>query len=485
MLPKARRRFKRTTLLTWALVWLLLGVAIARTGGQISVSWLMVGVVVLLITIRRKPFALLVSIAFMAFVLGWLRGQAFLSELRPYQDLYGQKIVLQVRAETDATYDDRGQLSFDGGQVTIIEPSQESVPGKIKIGGFGELSISRGDIVQVEGKIFPTLGARQGRISFAELKTVGVDTSFIETTRKRFVAGMQSALPEPLASFSVGLLVGQRNTLPERVTEALAVVGLTHIIAVSGYNLTIIMRAARRALGGRSKYQTAVISLALMSSFLLVTGFSASIVRAAIVSSLSLVAWYYGRRIKPLLILLLAAGLTATWNPLYLWSDLGWYLSFFAFFGVLMLAPLIVRRLYRQRSPKFIQMIIIESLCAQVMTAPLILWIFHQTSVIAPLSNLLIVPLVPFAMLLGLVAGVAGMFVPFIAGWFAWPARILLTYMIDVTYLFARVPNALVERTLTLIQMLLLYGTLLFVTLTLHIKTRSNRATITEKELVY
>ncbi len=81
------------------------------------------------------------------------------------------------------------------------------------------------------------------------------------------------------------------------------------------------MRGVRRALRGRSKYQTTAISLMLIGSFLLITGFSASIVRAAIVSVLSLGTWYYGRNFRPILIIALAAAMTAGWNPLYIWSD--------------------------------------------------------------------------------------------------------------------------------------------------------------------
>jgi len=81
-----------------------------------------------------------------------------------------------------------------------------------------------------------------------------------------------------------------------------------------------------------------------------VAGTSASIVRAAVISVLTLAAWYYGRAIRPLLLLLLAAAVTAYANPVYLWADISWYLSFLAFFGILVLGPLVTSRLYGERS---------------------------------------------------------------------------------------------------------------------------------------
>ena len=72
--------------------------------------------------------------------------------------------------------------------------------------------------------------------------------STIEDLRRNFIVGMLNALPEPAASFAVGLLVGQRSLLPDDVSTVLIAAGLTHIVAVSGYNLTIIVRAVKKAL---------------------------------------------------------------------------------------------------------------------------------------------------------------------------------------------------------------------------------------------
>lgn len=127
-------------------------------------------------------------------------------------------------------------------------------------------------------------------------------SSIVYSITRRFAAGLENTLPEPLASFARGLLIGQRNTLPKDVTAILSAVGLTHIIAVSSYNLTIMICAGKHMFGKRSKFQTYIGSQLLILGFLLVTGLSATII-----STLSLGAWYYGRSIKPLLLILFAA----------------------------------------------------------------------------------------------------------------------------------------------------------------------------------
>lgn len=474
-------RYRRTFIITVALLAFLGGLGFARTRLNLSADLLLIVSCFCLLTIIKLRRLAIVGITLVAFMLGWWRGQVVLPQLGPVYALNNQHIVATVQAETDAVYDSRSQLTFVASHIHLQDPTDEVLPGQIKIAGFGEPAVYRGDIIRIEGKTFTSRGSNQLSMSFAALKVLGRTSSPIDAVRRNFQAGMQSALPEPLASFAMGLLIGQRSTLPVAVTTVLATVGLTHIIAVSGYNLTIIMRGVRRVLRKRSKYQITVLSIVLIGLFLLTTGLSASIVRAAIVSILGLGAWYYGRSFKPMLLIALAAVITAGWNPLYVWSDIGWYLSFLAFFGVLVVAPLINQRLFGSREPKALSALFIESLCALGMTIPFILYIFHQVSVIALIANLLIVPLVPIAMLLSLVAGLAGMLTPAVAGLLALPARVLLTYMLDVIQLLSRTPHALVQRQLPLGAMLFMYGCVAAMVLTLWHKTLKT-AKITEIE---
>ncbi len=476
--------FRRTSLLSIGLAAFLAGLGFARF--QTFPGWPVVVLAIFLSTIayRNKSLLAAVFILLCGFNLGWARGGAVMNQLSEYQNYYGQKVVVRGVAASDGVYADNSQLEFDLSNLRVIKPTPANLIGTLKIDGFGEKAVYRGDTVQVEGKLFATRGSRQALISFADIKTAGHVLPLIERLRLRFNAGMQNALPEPLGSFGLGLLVGQRSTIPSSINDQLAAVGLTHLIAVSGYNLTIIIRAARRILGNRSKYQTFCVSLLLIGAFILFTGLSASIVRAAIVSTLSLIAWYYGRTIKPLLLILLAATITAGARPLYLWSDIGWYLSFLAFYGILIIAPLVAKRMFNKKPASTLSMLIIESMSAQLMTIPLILYIFAQVSAIGLLSNVLLVPLVPLAMLLSLVAGLAGMLIPAFAGWLAWPARLALTYMLDLVSLLSRVPHALLQRSLRLPAMVFMYALVALVSLVLWHKTRLKNAILTDEETV-
>jgi len=420
----------------------LLGLVAARKGFDVSGLVAILAVLIAVWFLKFRTLATVFLIIFAGLLLGVWRGGSYLHALQPYHDLALQKVSFTATANVDAVYGKQSQLTFVVRDVRFTSPYKQKVPGTVKVSGFGETMVYRGDRLQVSGKLYPTRGANQASVGFAELHKVGSTTSTIDTVRRKFTAGMQSALPEPLASFGLGLLVGQRNTLPDALTQALLMVGLTHIIAVSGYNLTILLEASRRLLGNRSKVLSTVIAIGLIAGFLLIAGTSASIVRAAVISILGLSAWYYGRSIRPVLLILLAAAGTAYANPVYLWAAIGWYLSFLAFFGILVIAPIVTKKIYKEKEPGLVPQVLIESFCAEVMTIPLVLYIFGQMSLVSLLANMLVVALIPIAMLLSLVAGLAGMLIGNVSGWFAWPAQVLLTYMLDIVNLLSRIPHA-------------------------------------------
>ena len=402
------------------------------------------------------------------------------------QQYYGHKVTLVAVAMQDGAYNKYKQMTVDTHDVIVVDTGQR-LSGKISLGGFGLNAIYAGDEIRATGKFLPSLGSYQGRMSYAQLTLVRHHNTLVNELRRRFTSGVESALPEPLASFGMGLLIGQRNTLPAEISQSLLMVGLTHIIAVSGYNLTILLRSAQQVSGKRSKRLATLLSLALIGAFLLFAGTSASIVRAAIVSLLSIAAGYYGREFKPLVLILLAASFTAYANPDYVWSDTSWYLSFLAFYGVMVLAPAVLQRLSERWRESLICMVAVESLCAEIMTLPFVLHTFGQMSFIGLAANVLVVALVPLAMLVTLIAGLAGMLLPALAGWLAWPARIILTYMLDIATMLSRIPHVFVQNiSFSWQQMVFCYASLAFVTTSLHFKakTKNGKITGTNKESV-
>lgn len=472
------KRVRRTTLLCWFFGGVLLGLFYTRV--TIFPPYLIAVFAPLATILRRYNAVLLAAVLMMGFGVGWWRGSGYIGRLDVYQRLSDMPVVLQATALDDSVYDDRGQLAFDVGDIQLS--NGERLTGKIAIAGRGVAMVYRGDRVEARGKMRPSRGSRQARISFAQVTRTSEARDPISKVRRSFVASVYSALPDPQASFGLGLLVGQRDTLPKNVSNQLSKVGLTHIVAVSGYNLTVIVMAVRRVSGGRSKYQSAVLSALLIILFLLITGFTASIVRASIVSALGLWAWYYGRSIPPLLLILCAAAITALWYPFYIWLDVGWYLSFLAFFGVLIVAPVLIRRICpRTAQPPLVLVVAVESFAAQLMTTPLIMYIFGRISVVSLLANILVVPLTPYAMLATLLAGIVGTISPRIAGFLSWPAELMLGYMLAVAAYLSNLSFAETKLAISLAVMLVVYLLIIIVIVLIARHSKSKYVKITDE----
>lgn len=458
----------------------LLGLGLARLAPVSAETFGVAGLVLLLLAWRVRQ-VLFIAMLCCGICLGIWRGAAYEHGLEAWNDWYDRPVTLRVVASTDAIYGKHSQLSFTAEHVVL--PDGRLVRGHLQVGGFGENMVYQGDELVVAGKLRDGYGSYMGTISFAKLQLVAHHDSPVANLRRKFAAGMASALPEPGASFAMGVLIGQRSGLSDEVKQDLLMVGLTHIIAVSGYNLTIILHATRKLLAGQSKRLALLLALALIGIFLLITGSSASIVRAAIVSMLSIMTAYYGRTMPPLNLISLAAVITAWANPLYIWTDASWYLSFLAFFGVMILAPCVNAKLPKRVQDSVLVGVGIESLSAEAMTLPYILHVFGQMSFVGLLGNILVVALIPLAMLLGLFAGLAGMF-HICVGYIALPARLLLMYMLDAAHVLAGLPHVFTENiSLTTNQMLVAYLIVSVMSVVLWRQTKQRRyAKITDND---
>lgn len=443
---------RRTTQLSLLFAALIGGVALGRAGITADATVPIAAVCVAVIGFSGRLFFTCVML--LAVTLGLWRTTLWTSERAQLSNLIGTDVTISGVVVDDPSIGNARQVDFKLGYLTS---KGNQLPGTISVHQY-PVRLQRGYQVELTGTVKPGFGNAVAELSFPKIQIISTYQDPLERLRQRFFAGVKTALPEPIASFGLGLLVGIRALIPKAMQTELTLVGLSHLVAVSGYNLTIIVAAVDRALKRAGRGVALATSLWLIIGFLIVTGASASIVRASLVSVLSLLASFYGLRFNPLTLILITAGVTALAEPKYL-TDLGWLLSFLAFFGILVVAPAVEARL---RHPKSILVrLFIESFTAQVLTLPLILFMFGQLSIVAPLTNLVILPLVPLAMAVSFVAGLAGMLVPAFAGWFAWPAMLVLGFITEAIDQFASLPWAGRTDHISLSVMLLMYAIIL------------------------
>lgn len=249
--------------------------------------------------------------------------------------------------------------------------------------------------------------------------------------------------PEPHGSFMLGLLLGAKTALPDWLIQVFQIIGITHIIAISGYNITILAKVAEKTLGKIGRKYIFWGVLAMILSFVIMTGAQASIVRAGIMGALLVYAGFIGRRSNAINVLVLAGAVMIFLNPLILRNDVGFQLSFLATLGLVYISPIFEK--WFARIPGFFRVMLSATLAAQVLTLPIIVSSFGRLSLIAPIANVIILGFIPLSMFLGFASGLAGMvWLPLgkIAGFFGF---IVLDVIIKISELLAKVPYASLE----------------------------------------
>jgi len=261
----------------------------------------------------------------------------------------------------------------------------------------------------------------------------------------KFLNQISKLFPEPYASFEAGLLVGARKGIPDDLIEQFNITGLTHIIAISGYNITIIIVFVMWLLRRLPRRTQFIVAVGCIVLFTLFVGASPAVVRASIMGILGLLALQTGRQSNIHLTVLFTAFLMVLWNPKILWWDVGFQLSFAAVLGLIYVAPWFDRWAKKLPEAFGIREAIQMTLSAQVTALPIIIYNFGRLSIISPLSNLLVAFAIPPAMALGF-AGVLLSFIWFPLGLpFAYGAYLVLSYIIKTIELTAAVPYASVD----------------------------------------
>ncbi len=263
---------------------------------------------------------------------------------------------------------------------------------------------------------------------------------------------------EPYASFVAGLLYGYRGGLGS-LSDLFAITGVTHIVAISGYNITIIatifIALCKTIYLPRKKAFWVVVTGIML--FVIFTGASASVVRAGIMGVLVLIAKQGGRNSSIGNILVLTAVLMTIHNPFVLIWDAGFQLSFLATMGLVYMSPILERYMKKLPGVFGIKDSFISTLSAIVTTLPLILFQFGRLSIVAPLVNILILWSIPWIMIVGAVAVALSFISASVAHVFGFFGYMGMEYIIRVVRFFAYLPFASIEVRIHPASMVLLY----------------------------
>lgn len=255
-----------------------------------------------------------------------------------------------------------------------------------------------------------------------------------------FAKRLDELYGEPQKSLLLGILIGARKTLPAGVVEDFKMTGTSHIIAVSGFNISIIINSLfglAYIIGRRASFW---VSLLVIVSFVVITGGSASVIRAAIMGSMLLIASMSFRQYMATGAIICAGAFMLLENPKIVAIDVGFQLSFLATLGIVYFLPLFEK--ITGCIPKLwgIKTMLLGTVSAIVATLPVLLFHFGTLSVVAPITNILVLPVVGVVMALGFAS-----ILPIIGAGLAMVASWLLSYIVWITHFFTRLSFASLE----------------------------------------
>ncbi len=414
------------------------------------------------VLVLRSRLGLVAGLFVLSVGLGVVRTELALRALEPYPVFAeGAMVVIEgvVVREPDLR-DTKTLLTVD---VDMVDGGNAALRIRASVPQYPEAAY--GDRVSLKGKItvpdrfetesgrvfdYPNYLKKEGVHYEMMRPTVSILSSgegnpFVHhllSLKHAWLQAIALVVPEPRAALLGGLVVGAKQSLGETWLSRFRDTGIVHIVVLSGFNLTIVADAITRLTQFLPRSGGFSLGLLGIAGFALMTGASATVVRASIMAALGLTARYLNRPYSIVRALSLAALIMVLHNPLILAFDPGFQLSFIATLGLVLGSPLVVPYLTWVPEGFQVREIVAATLATQAAVLPLLLYQVGELSIVALPVNLLVLPLVPATMGIGLVAGLFGSVAPVLALPLAFVADLLLSFMFTVVHHFSLLPFA-------------------------------------------
>lgn len=355
-------------------------------------------------------------------VIGLVRGWVAIPDMLPSTDM---ALTGVIRSDVIIEKTVRFTLASDWGRIDVFSRDSQLRFGdevKVKCKNLTRRSIFREPVCLAD------------RVTVLRPDAAPAYWRGLNAVKQWMIAAINRGLPVPEGPLLAGILLGTRSDLPDDLAESFRRTGTSHIVAVSGYNVTIVVTLMAGLIGRLPLPRRAVTWLTIGSivSFVILTGASASVVRAGIMGGLVVIARSVGRLSDAAHALVISATLMVVVDPATV-ADVGFQLSVAATAGLVLLADPYERWLHWLPTRLGLRASLASTLAAITMTEPLIAIAFGRVSVVAAAVNIVILPLVPLAMALGFGAAVVSGMMPLAAtfvSWLAWAPLFLIVTVV-------------------------------------------------------
>lgn len=433
----------KSSFLIGTLIFIIVGIFLGDTI-HIDLWWqvgIIIGLAIALIILWREIYWRMVLLILIGFTIGLAYFNLW--------DIHQKKITLPYNEELSIQGQIIGHPDFSGSQANYVLKYQKT---KIRLTTGRYPEYHYGDVLKFKAIIkepYPyffhqgILGQIYNPEKIEKIGNRGnIATGLIYKIRDKFEESLNKSLSEPYSSFAAGLVLGSKRNIPDSLISDLNRTGTTHIIAVSGYNVTIMVIYLGLFLGIFSRKLKFWGSLVIILGFVVMTGAPASVVRAGLLAGLVALGHYEGRRINMTILLSLVAVVMLLFNPYALKFDLSFQLSFLAFAGLVYLSPVISDLKIIKLTPEILKSPLSETIGAQIMVLPILVYSFGRLSILSPIVNVLILWIVPLSMGLIFAVGIAGLIwanLGQVVGYLGW---LVLKYIIVVIESFSKIPWA-------------------------------------------
>lgn len=454
------RSLARVPALVIALSWsIALAAAVVIAPSQSSMGAIAVALAIPCVALAIAIRPAILALALMAALLGV--GRAELPPSDPGAAARAMALAGQTATVTGRVADD--SRAAGGGSEVLVEPdlilignSPITNAGNLMLRWRGPAEAGFGDEVSATGKLalprdLPSFDRRAylaQRHAYLELVTTSVNVTNPSTglaalpswLRTRYTAALVAALPAPHAAVLLGVVLGIRQGIPPELQQALIATGLVHLLVLSGLKVAVFGRIVQGALRPFLRQYATLPALCLIGLYALAGGATPAAIRAAVMGGLAIAAANLGRPSHVWTSLAVTAAAMLAWRPELAW-DVGFQLSFAGTTAIILLTPWIERRLHLL--PHVVREPFAVTCAAQVGTLPMMATDFHVLSLVGPIANALVLPILPALIAAGLALGPLSL-LPEVARVAAIPLAGLLAFLEQVSYVLARVPAAVI-----------------------------------------
>ncbi len=339
----------------------------------------------------------------------------------------GEKVLVSTNLYSDIKYGDEIKIDGKLEKPGIIETSDAGRP--FDYGAY----LSKDDIYYT--------------MSFAQVNVISRDNGSavkagLLKIKGSFVNKMKSVLVEPESSLLAGLLVSGKQALPASVIDEFKRAGVVHIVVLSGYNIMIVAEFFKRILSFLSLRIASSVSIFGIILFVLMTGASATVVRAAIMALIAVSGKMFGRGYSVHRALLVAGFLMLVENPKILIFDPSFQLSMLATLAMIYVSPIVETYIVKWSVLRGLgeawemKQILSATISTQIFVLPFLLYSMGNVSVVSLISNILILVFIPYTMLVGFIATILTYASSIFALPFTYVSHLLLSWILSVAHLF-------------------------------------------------